>query len=56
MKIVRTNSFKKDYKELPKSIQEKFKKKIILFLREYKTSISQSKKNERLQEQVGSKY
>ena len=31
MKIVRTNSFKKDYKELPKSIQEKFKKKIILF-------------------------
>ena len=32
MKIVRTDLFKKDFKELPVSVQEKFKKKIILFI------------------------
>ena len=31
MKIVRTNAFKKDFKELPVSVQIKFKKKIVLF-------------------------
>jgi len=31
MKIKVTNSFKKDYKALPKSVQEKFKIKIVIF-------------------------
>jgi len=33
MKIKVTNSFKEDYKELPKGVQEKFKKKIAIFHR-----------------------
>ncbi|MDI6890141.1 MAG: hypothetical protein QMC83_04270 [Thermodesulfovibrionales bacterium] len=32
MKIVRTNSFKKDYKNLPTHIQKAFEKKIRLFM------------------------
>jgi len=32
MRIVRTDSFKKDYKELPKLIQGKFEKKIRIFI------------------------
>ncbi|MBI9039231.1 MAG: hypothetical protein JEY97_13940 [Bacteroidales bacterium] len=36
MRIVRTDSFKKDYKEIPVAVQEKFKKKIILFFENIK--------------------
>jgi len=32
MKIVRTDSFKKDYKKLPHHIQKAFEKKIRLFI------------------------
>lgn len=32
MKIVRTEGFKKDFKHLPKSVQEKFGKKFELFM------------------------
>ncbi|QTA93648.1 type II toxin-antitoxin system RelE/ParE family toxin [Desulfonema magnum] len=32
MKIVRTEGFKKDFKHLPKSVQEKFVKKFELFM------------------------
>ena len=32
MRIIRTDLFKNDYKNLPKSIQTKFGKKIILFV------------------------
>lgn len=32
MKLVRTDFFKEDYKRLPKVIQEKFDKKIVLFM------------------------
>jgi mRNA interferase RelE/StbE len=32
MKIVRTDTFKKDFQKLPKTIQEKFEKKIKLFI------------------------
>lgn len=32
MKIVRTEGFKKDFKQLPKSVQEKFGKKLKLFM------------------------
>ena len=36
MKIERTKSFKKDYKELPNIVQERFKKKIVLFIKDIK--------------------
>ena len=32
MRIIRTNAFKKDFKELPKAIQEKYEKKIKVFM------------------------
>ena len=32
MRVVRTDSFKKDYRELPALIQEKFEKKIRIFI------------------------
>ncbi|HLC17163.1 MAG TPA: hypothetical protein VJL89_13145 [Thermodesulfovibrionia bacterium] len=32
MRIIRTNAFKRDFKELPKAIQETFEKKIKLFM------------------------
>jgi len=41
MKIVRTEGFKKDFKQLPKSVQEKFGKKFRLFMENIKTSFSQ---------------
>ncbi len=36
MRIARTKLFKKDYKELPKTVQGKFKKKIVLFIGDIK--------------------
>lgn len=32
MRILRTDPFKEDYQKLPKAIQEKFDKKILLFI------------------------
>jgi len=47
MRIVRTNAFKKDFNELPKAVQEKFEKKIVLFIQNIKHPSLRVKKMEK---------
>ncbi len=46
MRIIRTEAFKKDFKELPKPAQEKFEKKIKLFMEDIKHPSLRVKKME----------